>query len=219
MLDIAGAQPTPGAAATVAGAAQPTAPVLHIPTVDSPSNQLTVITALCVLAIIALAGGYVSFVNGDRTAAIATRSREITQLKQQLGTPELIAVAATADQLRLGVGTLQAALASSSPWTPLLKAIADRTPRSILLTSLSVDTKLNLRFNGTGGSYGDVAQFLAALEASPSFSTVTLDTSAKSDTTTGTVVAFAVKATFVPTPVARATAPASTNPGSTSGAR
>ena len=222
MLDIAGAQSTPVAVAPVAGVAQSSGPVLNIPTVGRSSNQLTVITALCVLAIIAIAGGYVSFVKGDRAAAIATRAREITQLKQQLGTPELIAVATTADQLRLGVGTLQTALASTSPWTSLLTAIADRTPGSIILISLTVDAKLNLRMNGIGGSYGDVAKFLAALQASPSFSTVTLDSSAKSDTTTGSAVAFAVKATFVPTELsssASSSSPATIIPGSSNGPR
>ncbi len=187
--------------------APPTGPAIGVPTIPSvgtTSNRLTLVTAGAVLLIGAAAGGYVSFVRADRAAALATRTREVSQLKQQLGTPERVKTAATADQLKLGIGAVQAALATPSPWTALLVALSDRTPAGVTLTSVAIDPKLTLRINGTAGAYTDVAKFLAALQGSPSFADVGLDTSAKSDTTAGSVVAFAVTATFVPAQSANA---------------
>lgn len=205
MLDIQGGQSAPVATAVATPATPARGPMAAIPTVASPSNQLTYITAGLVLAVLIAAGGYVSFVRADRAATIATRNREITQLRAQLGTPDRVKAASVADQLKLSVGAVQGALTTTSPWTPLLTVLADRTPSGVVLTAAAVDAKLNVRLNGNATSYGDVARFMAALEGSQSFNQVTLDTTAKSDSTTGQSVAFTLHATFVP-PAALSTA-------------
>lgn len=205
MLDIQGGQSIPVAPAVATPPPQPAAAAAGvIPTVTSPSNRLTLITAGIALGIVAAAGGYVSFVRADRASMLATRNREISTLKQQLGTPERVSAGATADQLKLGLATVQTAFAAPSAWTPLLRALADRTPSSVVLSSVTIDSKLNLRMNGSASTYGDVATFMAALAGSPLFAQVGLDTSAKSDTAAGPVFAFALKAIFVP-PTANAT--------------
>ena len=204
MLDIQGGQPTPLVTPAAHTPAPISASVSKVPGVGRPSNQLTIITALASLLLVAGAGGYVSFVRADRVAVIATRNREITQLKQQLTTPERVKTGTLADQLKAGVASLQSALAIPSPWTPHMVALADRTPSGVLITAVTVDPKLNLRVTGTADGYGDVAKFMAGLTNSSSFAQVTLDSSAKSETSAGSAVAFSLKATFVPSPVVSA---------------
>ena len=194
MLDIQG-QPTQAVPPPTYSIPRSTA---AISSVGGGSTRTSMVALLLMVASVVVAGGYLSFVRTNQQSRIATRSREIDELKRQLGTPEQVQAASTTDQLTRSIATLQGVLGKSSPWSPLLTAIAERTPKGVTLVNFSVDEQFAVRFNGLADSYRDLSTLLAALAHSKQFAQVVLESSAVNESTTGSSVSFAVKGQYQP---------------------
>lgn len=204
MLDIQGGQSNPAVQAVTPQPA-PVSPVPQgaIPSIGSNAAKLTEWTAIIVVLLVILAGGYLSFVLSSTQADLATQNRKLNDLKTQLGTPERTKTDAIATQLKAGAAAVQAAIATPSPWSGFLKELTQRIPSGVVLTNLSSGDHFAIRMSGTATTYEDLAQLLTALQSSSQFSDVTLESGSQGDTGNGTSgVTFSIKATYVAPKVA-----------------
>ena len=196
MLDIQG-QPTMAAQPAVPQQAVPQ-PGATIPSVSGSTTKLVQWTLVAIVLAFALVGIYLSFVLSLKNSEVVTRNRDINTLTTELGTPNRVTAEKTANQLKLSVSALQASLSKTSPWSAFLKELTSRVPDSVVLTNLSTSDGFVTRINGTAKTYSDLAQFITALQASPKFSNVALESGAESDSQSGASVTFSLKATYLP---------------------
>lgn len=195
MLDIHG-QPGPAVQPAVA-AATAYSPTTSVEAIGGPSSHITQGLALGVVVLVLAAGGYLSYDRATKGALVATRTREVTELKEALATPERVTLATTADALKAGVTALQTAQGGTQS-SAFLTALTQHTPSGTVLETVSLDDDKLVRVSGSATSYLDVARYVHALTESDQFTAVELESSALGEGSAGVSVTFAIKATFVP---------------------
>lgn len=209
MLDISG-QNTPTVSTTspsmttpVNGVhSSPTPPLAKggaIPSVSDSSSKALLVVVFSLVALVVIAGGFLSYVQADTKSKITTLDRNVKKLREDLAKPERVTIEKQANQFSLAVKSLQKFTAIPSPWTGFLKELTNRVPAEVALTNLSVDEKNIIRLNGTTNNYQNVAKFLASLKASDQFKAIELESSSVNQSETGVTVSFAVRAEFATT--------------------
>ena len=196
MLDIQG-QPTAAAQPVVQ---QPTAvqSATIIPSVNGSTDKLVQWTLVVFVFVFVLNGLYLSFVLSQKNSQLDSETKDVSALTQQLGTPDRVKAESTANQLKQAESALQSALATTSPWSGFLKELSSRVPNAVLLTNVSTGDAYLINLSGTASTYGDLAQFITALQASSQFKNVALESAAQGDSQAGSSVTFSIKATFAP---------------------
>lgn len=176
------------------------APIEPLRPVIAPAGDQNVKYAAVVLVVVACIAGLVaSYLIAQNKGEAELQSMAFAEIQQQQKTGETATKLARIQTVSNQLEILSKVLNNSEPWSDVLTAFTSLVPGSVKLTGSSF-SGTQVRVEGVGKSFDDVATFMAALDQSDRFEDVSLTGSALQESTEGTSVTFSLNATYaVPT--------------------
>jgi len=167
--------------------------------VDATDSDKPVMIMAVIAIVMTLATGLTaSFLSASVRGQSSKLTTEVTTLQQQLRTGPLAEKLHRQETVAKQMATLTGFLADATPWPSLLDSLAGLVPPGTKLTTINIDAEQSVRLEGEAGSEQEVSVFMAALDASPNFSTPRLDSLSRSESVDGTLMQFSIASRYAP---------------------
>ncbi|MGI6103498.1 MAG: PilN domain-containing protein [Patescibacteria group bacterium] len=167
------------------------------PVLSAEDDQRVKYLALLMVVVAAGAGLIASFLVAQNVGAAERESAAYAALEQQLKTGEVAAALTHVQSIDRQLAVLTQTMKREEPWSEVLTVFSSLVPGSITLSSSSF-AGTDVRVEGEGRTYDDVATFMASLEKSERFQDVKLVGSALRESADGSTVTFSLSGTYVP---------------------
>lgn len=141
---------------------------------------------------VATTGLIASFLTAQSSGRATKLKSDAAALESQLRTGAAGQALSRLRTVEAQLSTFSGFLAGATQWPELLDELAVRTPSTVQLSNVAVDTTGAVRIDGEGTSQQEVATFMAALDASERFGQSVLASSALNESVEGSAVVFSL---------------------------
>lgn len=192
-------------------------PSLEFPAIEPEKNYLgTFAIVALVLVLLSAVGIYI--MKSNKSSLLNTKTTEENNLIQQINTAPLSTLNEQIINLQNGLVVFQSAMQGKIYYSKLFAELEKIIPKSVRLTSFSVDENNASKIGGETDNFSDIGKFIKSLQDSPDFSDVQLISSTTSDSTGSAKVNFSVSCKINANELKETSAASSNNPANTTSA-